>query len=456
MNNPAKIKCDPPKGMKDRDPQYNSVFNYINNIIEKCFKSYGGKQIDTPIVERWGTIDKLYGGEFDKLVYKLDEGHDEKLDQEQGEKLFLRYDLTVPFARYVANNGLVKYKRYQIGKVYRRDNPQIIHGRYREFYQADFDIIGYENSLIIDTEMISLLVNTLNKLIGANFIIKINHKDLLLSILSSCGIENDKICSVCSIIDKMDDRTIDETKQELLSKNIQDTQINKLINIFYDFNNIHDLNTKLEYIASLTSVSGELLNGLKNMFQILQLLNITNINFDIRLARGMDYYTGVIYEAVLMDPSIIKTTIAAGGRYDNLLGNLSNKGNINAIGLSIGIERIITIYKKTGKFNEIIKNSTNGPIVFIASVGKNMINHKLSVLIELKNNGIYAEMFYTDNPKMRQQLNYVFDNDVSYMLVLGEDEIKNNIVQVKNIKLSTQYQINRNDLLSHIQNLINS
>lgn len=448
MDNPAKIKCDPPKGMKDRDPQYNCVFNYVNNIIENCFKTYGGKQIDTPIVERLDTIDKLYGGEFDKLVYKLDEG--------QGEKLFLRYDLTVPFARYVANNGLIQFKRYQIGKVYRRDNPQIIHGRYREFYQADFDIIGYENSLIIDTEMISLLVNTLDKLIGKNFTIKINHKDLLLSILSSCGIENDKINSVCSTIDKMDDRTIDEIKQELLSKNIQDTQINKLINIFDDFNNIHDLNEKLQYINSLAGVSGELVDRLKNMFEILQLLNITNINFDIRLARGMDYYTGVIYEAVLMDPSIIKTTIAAGGRYDNLLGNLSNKGNINAIGLSIGIERIITIYKKTGKFDEIIKNSMTGPIVFIASVGKNMINHKLSILVELKNNGIYAEMFYTNNPKMRQQLNYVFDNDVPYMLVLGEDEVKNNIVQIKNVKLSTQYQINRNNLLSHIQNLISS
>ena len=429
-----------PQGTRDFNPHDTRIRKYIIDKITTIFKRYGGEQIDTPVIERLEIVKNIYGEEFDKLVYELDD---------QGDKLFLRYDLTVPCVRFIANNGLKLFKRYQVGKVYRRDHPQIAKGRYREFYQADFDIIGEDyGQMVQEIEMISLLDNIMKELINDSYTIKINHRQILFNMIIANGFEEKDINTVCSSIDKMDKLTKEEIMNELVNdKGFTEDSVSSLLQMISDCNNTknHTIVDKLNNLKQNKIIDSILYDSLYILFT-----NIDNsrIIFDISLARGLDYYTGIVYE-VCCNKRLIASSIAAGGRYDSLIEKMSNKGKIPAIGLSIGIERLVIVIKKL----KMYQDKPDVPSVFVASVGDDLTVHRIKLCLRLRNAGIHTETVYLKKPKMRSQFKHVFNNNIPYMLVIGEDEIKNNKVRVKIISENKQYDVSNNDIVEHIQNL---
>lgn len=430
----------PPKGTRDMCSQDIAIRDDIISKIKHKFELYGGVPTDTPVIECMDVVKSLYGEEFNKLVYSLDA---------DGEKLILRYDLTVPFARYVVNNGLINFKRYQIGKVYRRDDPQISKGRYREFLQADFDIIGTDyQTYVQDTEMLSLLNSILSNILGeSTFKIKINNKKLLFDILVAINADRNDFNTICSSIDKLDKCDWDTIKSELI--NIKEIE-SKVIDGLTEYVNIVKCEMSrielLDILLNKKFITNETYEEMKTIFTNIDLLGLNNvIIFDPLLSRGLDYYTGIIYEAIYMNQEIMPSSIAAGGRYDNMLSELGNRGIIPAIGLSIGIERIATILEINNK--KIITI----PQIFIATVGNNMAIQKLLLANELRQKDICIDYFYNKNPKMRQQLDYVFKTKIPYMIVIGDNEIKTGVVKFKNINENKEITINRENIVTHLQ-----
>lgn len=428
-----------PTGMKDLNASDVYLREYIFGIIKSCFHARGGIPIDTPIMELKSTISNLYG-EFNKKVFEVNDF--------SGEKLMLRYDLTVPLARYVANNGLQNFRRYHIGKVYRRDNPQITHGRYREFYQCDFDIVGCDNNNIYDIEILALLHDVLSKLLYNRFTIKINYKDILYRIFYLSDISPNNYEIVASAIDKLDKKSKEEIYDELIKKDIN---IDKLKYYVEKLCYSGDIVQTYNFLISEDVIPENLRNKIKNLFDNLVFLGISQkFIFDPLLARGLDYYTGVIYEATYSDKEIMAYSIAGGGRYDNMIGLFSNHGKIPAIGLSIGIERIVIIYEKIYPKDLFIDKNKMGPFVYVASVKGNFINQKIKLCETLRSFGIWCEMSNHENPKMRQQYDEVFNKKIPYMIVIGECEIKNNTIQIKDINANQQTEYKLDDGIKYI------
>jgi histidyl-tRNA synthetase len=303
------------------------------------FKKHGAVEIDTPVFELKETLTGKYG-EDSKLIYDLqDQG---------GELLSLRYDLTVPFARYMAVHNLPSIKRYHIGKVYRRDTPNMNKGRYREFYQCDFDIAGPNyGKMIPDAEVLKVIVEILTELNLGNFLIKINHRKLLDATVELSGISHDKFTIVCSSVDKLDKEPWSVVRTELLSKGVTEEQADKLWTYVQYRDSPAKLLSTLQSNESMISntKAKEALEDMSILIEYLEILQITDkMSFDLSLARGLDYYTGLIFEAVLTEGDKIGS-IAGGGRYDELLGMFSSK-SIPAVGGSIGIERVFNILEE--------------------------------------------------------------------------------------------------------------
>lgn len=412
--------------------------------IKKHFELYGCVPIDTPVIECIETVKNLYGEEFNKLVYTLDD--------QGGEKLILRYDLTVPFARYVINNGLVNFKRYQIGKVYRRDEPQLTKGRFREFYQCDADFIGTDyGTMIQDTEILCLLRDILSDVLddkdSQKFKIKINSKKILFDVLTFIGAPKNQFNTICSSIDKLDKFEWNEIAEELINiKNIDGDCVLRL-KLFMDLLN-YDLN-KFQILELLFSNKYIERPTYEEMILLFNNIEATKLNdiivFDPVLSRGLDYYTGIVYEAVYYDKNVMSSSIAAGGRYDNMLDKLGNRGIIPAIGLSIGIERIVTILESNN-----LKINTKLPKVFIATVKDNMEIHKLILANELRKQNILVDYFYNKSPKMRQQLDFVLNNKIPFMVIIGNNEIETNTVNLKIIDEHKEINIKRDELISFL------
>lgn len=430
-----------PKGTRDFNPHDVYMREMLFSKIKKYFELYGCVPIDTPVMECVETVKNLYGEEFNKLVYTLDDNG--------GEKLILRYDLTVPGARYVINNGLVNFKRYQIGKVYRRDEPQISKGRYREFYQCDADFIGTDyGTMIQDTEILCLLNDIMVDILGKDtYKIKLNNRKLLYDVLTFIGANPEEFSTICSSMDKLDKTTWNEIVNELVNvKNINIECVNKLSEFVILTTSNASCVDFIEDLLDRKYITNETYNEIKLLFDNLTKTKIMdNIKFDPLLSRGLDYYTGVIFEAEYYDKNIMASSIAAGGRYDNMLDKLGTRGIIPAIGLSIGIERIVTILEANNL--QIIKNP---PKVFIATVGNNMEIHKLILANELRKQNILVDYFYNKNPKMRPQFDYVFNNKIPYMVVVGNNEIQNDTLKLKYIDEHKEISIKRNELLNYI------
>ena len=433
------------KGARDFLPAQMIIRGKAFDLITSVFKKHGAVEIDTPVFELKETLMGKYG-EDSKLIYDLND--------QGGELLSLRYDLTVPFARYMATHNLTSLKRYHIGKVYRRDNPQMSKGRFREFFQCDFDIAGGNyGTMIPDAEVIKIVVEILTQLPIGNFNIKINHRLLLDSMVEICGIGNDKYKLVCSSIDKLDKEEWEQVRDELINvKGVTEEQADKLKNfvVLKDKPKIllEKLLTMKEFLEN--EKGKKALDEMTLLIDYLQILDVEKYcTFDLSLARGLDYYTGLIYETVLTDTDEVGS-ISGGGRYDNLIGMFSGK-QIPAVGVSIGIERIFNILEKHYKNDDSLRSTYTE--VLVCAAGKNLTKERFKIVNELWNNGINAEILYNENPRMDKQLDYGLNNKIPFMIFIGENELKENKVKIKCLANSQELTVDREKMIDEIMKL---
>ena len=438
----AKVKVV--KGARDFLPFQMAIRNKAFKIITDVFKKHGAVEIDTPVFELKETLMGKYG-EDSKLIYDLND--------QGGELLSLRYDLTVPFARFMAVNNLPSIKRFHIGKVYRRDNPQMSRGRYREFYQCDFDIAGPNyGKMIPEADVLKVVVEILTQLPVGGFNIKLNHRLLLDAIVNISGIKDDLYKTVCSSVDKLDKEEWDTVKKELLEKGITEDQSEKLWNFV-------QLKDKPKTLLEKLKLNNDLLSNQKGktaldemdiLFDYLEIMEIDKYcTFDLSLARGLDYYTGLIYETVLTDTDKVGS-ISGGGRFDNLVGMFSGK-QIPAVGVSIGIERIFNILEEKYKNSPDIRSVETE--VFVAVIGKNLTKERFKVLNELWESGINAEMLYNENPRMDKQMDYVINNKIPFMVFIGENELKENKLKIKCMANGNEVMVERGKLVEEVKKL---
>ena len=435
------------KGARDFLPTQMVIRGKAFDLITGVFKKHGAVEIDTPVFELKETLMGKYGEES-KLIYDLND--------QGGELLSLRYDLTVPFARYMASHNLSSLKRFHIGKVYRRDNPQMSKGRFREFFQCDFDIAGGNyGTMIPDAEVIKIVVEILTQLPIGKFNIKINHRVLLDSIVEISGISNDKYRLVCSSIDKLDKEPWDKVKTELIEvKGISEEQAEKLKTFVVLKDKPKILLDKLMTIKELTDneKGKKALDEMSILIDYLQILDVEKYcTFDLSLARGLDYYTGLIYETVLTETDEVGS-ISGGGRFDNLIGMFSGK-QIPAVGVSIGIERIFNILEKHYKDDDNLRSIYTE--VLVCAAGKNLTKERFKIANELWDNGIKAEILYYENPRMDKQLDYGLKNKIPFLIFIGENELKENKIKIKCLANSQELLIDREKMIEEINKLKN-
>uniref|UniRef100_A0A480N6R5 Histidine--tRNA ligase, cytoplasmic n=1 Tax=Sus scrofa TaxID=9823 RepID=A0A480N6R5_PIG len=441
-----------PKGTRDYSPRQMAVREKVFDVIIGCFKRHGAEVIDTPVFELKETLTGKYG-EDSKLIYDLkDQG---------GELLSLRYDLTVPFARYLAMNKLTNIKRYHIAKVYRRDNPAMTRGRYREFYQCDFDIAGQFDPMIPDAECLKIMCEILSSLQIGDFLVKVNDRRILDGLFAICGVPDTKFRTICSSVDKLDKMSWEEVKNEMVGEKGLAPEVADRIGDYVQQHGGVSLVEQLLQDPKLSQNKQALegLGDLKLLFEYLTLFGVADkISFDLSLARGLDYYTGVIYEAVLLQPPaqageepLGVGSVAAGGRYDGLVGMFDPKGHtVPCVGLSIGVERIFSIVEQRMKtFGEKIR--TTETQVFVATPQKNFLRERLKLIAELWDAGIKAELMYKNNPKLLTQLHYSEDMGIPLVVIIGEQELKEGFIKLRSVASREEVAIKRENLVAEIQ-----
>ncbi|EGC38693.1 histidine-tRNA ligase [Dictyostelium purpureum] len=445
-NNPRALKT--PKGTQDYNPSQMTIREQVFDTIKQVFKRHGAVTIETPVFELKDTLTGKYG-EDSKLIYDLaDQG---------GEICSLRYDLTVPFARYVAMNRVQNIKRYHIARVYRRDNPVMTKGRFREFYQCDFDIAGEYDVMVPDAECLRIICEILDQVKVGKYVIKLNHRKLLDAIFAICGVPADKFRTICSAVDKLDKSPWDEVRKEMVEVKGLDGAIADKIEEFVKlsgppFELLEKLRTSGMCDSNKDAVDA--LAQLETLFGYLEALGCTErILFDLSLARGLDYYTGIIYEAVLTQQDRVGS-IAAGGRYDGLVG-MYGKKDVPAVGFSIGIERIFTILEEEYTKNKL-KIRENQTQVYVVQMDKELLKDRLKICSELWNAGINAEFAYKVNPKVAPQLNSANESLTPLTILIGKTEIETNTLSVKNMKDSKQISIPRENFTEKIKELLNN
>ncbi|KAK8810505.1 hypothetical protein WA158_007080 [Blastocystis sp. Blastoise] len=423
-----------PKGTRDYLPEQMEIREQVFNIIRSVFKRHGAVEIDTPVFEEKDTLTGKYG-EDSKLIYDLaDQG---------GEALALRYDLTVPFARYVALHGISQIKRYHMARVYRRDNPVMSKGRFREFYQCDYDIAGLYGRMIADTDVVSVGIEILSSLPIGSFMIKINHRKLLDGMMEICGVPESKYRTIGSAIDKLDKESWEDVRKEMIEKKgLPAESADKIGQFVLLKGNCWEVyNTLIEKGYFKDNKQGsEALEDLRIFFEYIESMGYLNyLSFDLSLARGLDYYTGLIYEAVMTSECAVGS-IAAGGRYDNLVGMFTTSDKQTpCVGISIGVERVFAIMEENAKSTGGFKCTPCQ--VFVASAGNNMTTSRMSVASLLWKNNISAEFQYSENPKLPKQLAYALEKGINWVVIVGEEEMKNKVVNLKNLETHEEFTI---------------
>ena len=444
-----------PKGTRDFLPIETTRRNYIFDTIRNVFKMYGYASIETPAMENLSTLLGKYGDEGDKLLFKILNSGDafsglqfaETKDSnalalqvcEKG----LRYDLTVPFARFVVqhqNELVFPFKRYQIQPVWRADRPQ--KGRYREFYQCDADVIG-STSLLNEVELVQLVDEVFSRL-EIDVIIKINNRKVLSGIAEIIG-ESDKLIDITIAIDKIDKIGIDSVKEELLAKGIAPQAVEKLQPILSLTGNNDD---KLEKLQSLlqNSETGMLgVQELKTIFDYLKPLQIgQTVELDLSLARGLNYYTGAIFEVKAKDVEI--GSICGGGRYDDLTGIFGLK-NMSGVGISFGADRIYDVLLQLNKFPT--ETAENTRILFF-NLGEAEEQQALLYAQILRKLNIIAEV-YPDRQKMKKQFEYAERRNIPFAAIVGEEELKNKTISLKDLKSGEQQAISIEELIAKVR-----
>ncbi|KAL3486664.1 hypothetical protein BJX62DRAFT_17787 [Aspergillus germanicus] len=474
-----------PKGTRDWMGTDMILREQIFSAISDVFKRHGGTQLDTPVFELKEILAGKYG-EDSRLIYDLaDQG---------GEDTALRYDLTVPFARWLAMNTTVQHiKRFHIAKVYRRDQPAVAKGRMREFYQCDFDIAGTYDAMIPDAEVLRIVVEVFEALNIRDWItIKLNHRKILDGLFAACGVPEDKIRSISSAVDKLDKLPWDQVKLEMEEKGLEPEVADKV----GEYVKLSGGREILETIKAdeLLSANEHIQKGIADMellFNYLEAYEVLDkVSFDLSLARGLDYYTGLIYEVVTPlstpegfaqsqnkkksksnksdDPNVGVGSIAAGGRYDDLVNMFAKKRQIPCVGISFGVDRIFTIMKQRSEREAEEGNSTVRPSevdVFVMAFGgkgfNGLLRERMSVANQLWKAGIKTEFAPSVKPRLPQQFKLAEAGKVPLAVILGEDELAAGKVKLKELGLpeghpeKEGYLVSRDDLVEEIKKKLN-
>ena len=445
-----------PKGTRDFSPIEMAKRNYIFNTIREVFYLYGFQQIETPSMENLSTLMGKYGEEGDKLLFKIQNSGDyfsgltdEELLSRNAVKLAskfcekgLRYDLTVPFARYVVMHRdeiSFPFKRFQIQPVWRADRPQ--KGRYREFYQCDADVVG-SNSLLNEVELVQMIDAVFGKF-GIRVSIKINNRKILTGIAEIIG-EADKIVDITVAIDKLDKIGLDNVNAELASKGIPQEAIDKLQPIILLSGSNEE---KLETLKNILAASETGLKGVEESEFILKTVASlgvkSEVELDLTLARGLNYYTGAIFEVKALDVQI--GSISGGGRYDNLTGVLGMDG-MSGVGISFGADRIYDILNQLDLYP---KNSVNATQLLFVNFGEAEAAYVLPILSKVRAAGIRAEV-YPDSTKMKKQMSYANSKAIPFVAIVGETEMNEGKVMLKNMTTGEQALITPDELVEAI------
>jgi histidyl-tRNA synthetase len=431
--------------------------NYIFNTIREVYRLYGFQQIETPAMEMLSTLMGKYGDEGDKLLFKIQNSGDyfsgitdeELLSREAGKlagkfcEKGLRYDLTVPFARYVVMHRdelSFPFKRYQIQPVWRADRPQ--KGRYREFYQCDADVVG-SDSLLNEVELMQI-VDTVFSRFGIRVCIKINNRKILTGIAEIIG-EADKIVDITVAIDKLDKIGLDNVNEELRSKGISDEAIEKLQPIILlSGSNSEKLATLKEILAgSETGVKG--IEESEFILNTLSAMGLKNeLELDLTLARGLNYYTGAIFEVKALDVQI--GSITGGGRYDNLTGVFGMPG-LSGVGISFGADRIYDVLNQLDLYP---KEATNVTRLLFVNFGEKEAAFALSLLTKVRAAGISAEI-YPDSAKMKKQMSYANSKQIPFVAIIGETELAEGKVTLKNMTSGEQSLLSADELVTAVK-----
>lgn len=445
-----------PKGTRDFSPVEMAKRNYIFNTIREVFYLYGFQQIETPSMENLSTLMGKYGEEGDKLLFKIQNSGDyfsgltdEELLSRNAVKLAskfcekgLRYDLTVPFARYVVMHRdeiSFPFKRFQIQPVWRADRPQ--KGRYREFYQCDADVVG-SNSLLNEVELVQMIDAVFGKF-GIRVSIKINNRKILTGIAEIIG-EADKIVDITVAIDKLDKIGLDNVNAELASKGISQEAIDKLQPIILLSGSNEE---KLETLKTVLAASETGLKGVEESEFILKTVASlgvkADVELDLTLARGLNYYTGAIFEVKALDVQI--GSISGGGRYDNLTGVFGMDG-MSGVGISFGADRIYDVLNQLDLYP---KNSVNATQLLFVNFGEAEAAYVLPILSKVRAAGIRAEV-YPDSTKMKKQMSYANSKAIPFVAIVGETEMNEGKVMLKNMTTGEQALITPDELVEAI------
>jgi histidyl-tRNA synthetase len=435
---------NPARGMRDFLPADIRKRNYVIGIIKQVYESYGFEPLETPSVENLETLTGKYGEEGNQLIFKILK-RGEKLDINDKElaDLALRYDLTVPFSRVVANykNDLPKYfKRYQIQPVWRADRPA--KGRFREFYQCDVDAIG-SKSMIVEVEVISAVCEVLKRLGFNDFTIRLNNRELLREMLNASGIEESLQTDALVAIDKLDKIGSEGVLKEFDERGINEASGTKILELFTKLANTENPDT----LAELAMFIGSVTKSVQNLSQILELSNNSNIKIDASLARGLSYYTGAIMEIAVSD---LAGSLGGGGRYDELIG-MFGKEQIPACGFSIGLERIIVVMTERNMFPPELQ--TNSADVFVTIWNEESIAESLKLANELRGSGLRVTV-YPEADKLAKQFKYASAINVPYVCVIGESELAEGKVTIKNLANGEQETVNRSEAGNYLSKKI--
>ena len=446
-----------PKGTRDFSPEEMAKRNYIFDTIKDVYRLYGFRQIETPAMENLSTLMGKYGEEGDKLLFKIlnsghflgdlsrediDEGNSLKTAHKISEK-GLRYDLTVPFARYVVmhrNEITFPFKRFQIQPVWRADRPQ--KGRYREFFQCDADIVG-SDALLNEVELVQIMDEVFTRL-GIRVSVKLNNRKILSGIAEIIGAA-DKITDITVAIDKLDKIGLEKVNEELAAKGIAREAIDRLQPIIQLSGSTGE---KLETLRDLLASSESGTKGVEEMTYIidkcdaLQLRN--EVALDLTLARGLNYYTGAIIEVKALDAEM--GSITGGGRYDNLTGIFGLPG-VSGVGISFGADRIYDVLQQLNLFPESFTHSTD---LLLVNFGEKEADYLLPLVAQLRQAGICCEL-YPEAAKMKKQLSYADSNRIPYVAMVGENEMKEGRITLKNMVSGDQKQVTLQELKEEIQ-----
>ncbi|MBE6334980.1 MAG: histidine--tRNA ligase [Bacteroidales bacterium] len=447
-----------PKGTRDYAPDIMVKRNYIFDTIKSVFKKYGYMPLETPAMENLSTLMGKYGEEGDKLLFKilnsgdyLNRASEEYLSEKNSVKLTnqisekgLRYDLTVPFARFVVqhqNEITLPFKRYQIQPVWRADRPQ--KGRYREFYQCDVDVCG-SNSLLNEVELIQM-VDEVYRRLKINVRLLINNRKVLAGIAEVIG-EPEKLVDITVAIDKMDKIGLEAVNAELKEKGLSEDSISKLQPILNLSGNNDEKLEKLKSVLAESEVGMKGIEELTTVFDYLKPLELPlDIKLDLTLARGLSYYTGAIFEVKALDVEI--GSITGGGRYDDLTGIFGLK-NVSGVGISFGADRIFDVMNQLELFPK--DGSTITQILFV-NFGHTEEMHCMKLLQKLRNSGINAELYPETGAKMKKQMGYADKKAIPFVALVGEAEISNGTIAVKNMESGEQTNITITELIEKLK-----